>query len=563
MKTWVGLSETKKTRLKLRAFNDPLFFWESPYFCNLELWDYPEKKVSQKDILRTFYSRDPLTGWRKYNELVIQAGMRSSKTFIAGCSEAYEVYRMLQLGRPENDITPGDYFGLAPGSEIFTINVAPKEEQGIDTIYSQFKARIEYNPYFRTQVLGFDPERDIHRKRTNFHAFKLYSIADGCNSQSIVGRTCKWVGFDELNKFKESDTNKASGDKMYNLLSKSTLTFHKKRKVIDGKIGAEIINENIKVIVSSPMHEGDAVHKKILEAPRIPTRLAYQYATWDIHPDHTKESMMDEYLRNPEEFMLHYGGIALGSKIDYFKKKERVKAAMKSDLHNWEIEEVLVEDPMTGVKKAGYVVNAPKEIPVGSYVLSGDPSLRNDAFGICLAHREFRDRDDHYVFDMLLRMIPHEKVKSVEDIKSMAGEIDPYKIMTLFVDICRKVPVEAVFFDTWNFPSVVQAIQQECGIDVFQNTVDKEVYDVLKDIIYRGRADICNFPYVVEKELTKLVLKNGRKVDHSHLSTKDVSDAMANCLFYLTDEWEERRAKKARVKGYVNPIPGFNTIKGY
>ena len=131
-KSWEELDFLTKTQYTLRAQNDPVFFWNNPLMGGQNLWPV------QKDIMSKFYELDE-NSQRKYTELIIVAGMRSSKTFIAGLISTYETFRLLSL--PD----PAKYYQLAPGSEIFVINVATSFEQALDTVFARCKALSKSN----------------------------------------------------------------------------------------------------------------------------------------------------------------------------------------------------------------------------------------------------------------------------------------------------------------------------------------------------------------------------------------------------------------------------------
>ena len=57
--------------------------------------------------------------------------------------------------------------------------------------------------------------------------------------------------------------------------------------------------------------------------------------------------------------------------------------------------------------------------------------------------------------------------------------------------------------------------------------------------------------------MEKLIQTRGKKVDHTSESTKDVADAVANCVFYLSGEWE----KKNKVKD--TRATAFNILRGF
>ena len=142
---WNQLNHANRLRLVLEA-QDIIVFSESPWFLNIRKPDgSPGLWPKERFILSLFSERDSM-GIRKYNELWLGAGMRSSKTYQGSLINTHEAFKLIELG------DPASHYGLAEGEEIFLINVATNEKQALDTVFAKTRARINHSPYFQTYV---------------------------------------------------------------------------------------------------------------------------------------------------------------------------------------------------------------------------------------------------------------------------------------------------------------------------------------------------------------------------------------------------------------------------
>jgi len=88
-------------------------------------------------------------------------------------------------------------------------------------------------------------------------------------------------------------------------------------------------------------------------------------------------------------------------------------------------------------------------------------------------------------------------------------------------------------FDTWGFPETQEEIRRK-GIPVETHVVNKENYDRVKELFFRDKLRICNYPFVLD-ELKGLRIYRGKKVDHPPGGSKDVADAMTNLVWALEE----------------------------
>jgi len=159
-------------------------------------------------------------------------------------------------------------------------------------------------------------------------------------------------------------------------------------------------------------------------------------------------------------------------------------------------------------------------VPAHDYILAGDPSVRNNAFGFALIHEE----NEKIIVDGLFRYLPTKRL-----------EVDPVEIENFITRVVDTVPVRTVVFDTWHYPTILGKLASR-GIEIISHIVRKPDYDVLKAKLYENKLEICNFPDIID-ELRSLEVE-GTKITTSQ--TKDVADALANAI-YVNENFKSKK----------------------
>ena len=299
MKDWESLDYGTRMALTIQARDDPVFFAENEYFLGLRLWPM------QKEILRRFIWGVPtnlsIDDWIKirssylqtnrmeefnkqyvqpYNDLVVMAGMNSSKTFVASVIGLQQAYELLILDDPIN------YYNAGQGAQFFVLNVAVSDEQSHDTVFAQEKGKIENSPFFQSL--------DIKEKYNEFRFPEKHVIlrCAGSNSGSLVGRAVKCAIFDELARFKDT-TGDRSGWAVYQGLGRGA----KKIPALESK----------RVAISSTLYVGDIIDTLYQRSQEVPKMLGYKLATWEMSPTLNKDALADDIAIDPLSAWRDYG----------------------------------------------------------------------------------------------------------------------------------------------------------------------------------------------------------------------------------------------------------------
>jgi hypothetical protein len=388
----------------------------------------------------------------------------------------YETFKLLILD------DPGEFYQLARGTPIFVLMVAYNEDQALDALFSRVRSLIGSSPFFRAQRLNLTADT-IHFLDKN-----VVLRAAGANSAGLVGRDLKCLILDEVARYKSSSGGITSGWSVYQQLSKGTRSFGVK---------------GYRVLISSPWVEGDIIHTMYEKAKSNSNILAYWLPTWEMNPKITRESLNEEYKKDPITAERDFGAIPMPMGAGSISKYFPDHAILTAD----ETRENVLDLIWRGA-----------EVPrkAATYILTGDPAERRDAFGIGLAHNE----DPKLVIDGLWRFVP-----------TKYREIDPLEITEYIMKVCDVLPVGTVIFDTWQYPELQTRLKMK-GIEIINHIVRKPDYDMMKDMLFDKRLQLCNYPFLLQ-ELRGLDLRNGMKVDHPYGGSKDVADCVANAVWYF------------------------------
>lgn len=521
---WNDLTRSEQLQKTLDVDWDPIVFCEDPHFLGLSLstaWPL------QKEIIRRFelgipdgtlkgqekwetdawmaarqhaYDHETLDEWlienyQHYTELVIEAGMRSSKTTIAGWLGLYGAFKLLNMRNP------GEYFGLRKDQELFIINVATSDDQAYDTIFAVERGFLVNSPYFRNF--------QIHHKRNEFRfpEKSLIIRCGGSNSGSLVGRTLFRALFDELARFQDT-RGRRSGSEVYAGLGRGVTSV--RHPDLDPEHPWSQLGK--KVAISSVLYDNDIIDHLVKISADIPSMLGYKYATWEMNPNLTEAALRDEFIKDPDKAWRDFGAQP-GMVIERYYRDpsvikfntERLNPLLKYDYGNARF-----------MQFADWFMGKPGV----DYYLTGDPAVKMDHFGIALGHLE---GDDVYV-DFVHEIAPRT-------------EVDPSEVEWIVKHINSRFNVREFIVDQWNYPETLARLRNT-GVKIVFHVVKKPEHDKLKECWYMKQLD-C-YPYdELRSQLSSLEVIRQTRVDHPRKGKKDVADAVANLAFRLKGEYQE------------------------
>lgn len=428
----------------------------------------------------------------KYVEGVFELGKGSGKDLMAYLFLARRIYKLLCFGNPLRK------FNLPETDTIDLLNVAISGEQAKNVFFIRFSNLIRNAGPKAYRQFGFDPNKDITAGGINFPK-NIRAHSGHSQEQSQEGLNLYAAVMDECSGFLPE-----RAQKLYDVLSSSIHT----RFPRVGKL----------LLISYPRYRDDFIEKKYKEGLKEPTTYTAFGPSWEWNPTITRESLDLDFRKNPEKARAYYEckpGEALDAWIrDTLKIDEMIDKAMDNPL-----------DEMGRYKtwffgKDGYSYFIHVDLALGKT----DPEgfKESDIAALAMGHKE-------------------ESGVKVDFIKTYqappGGEVQFSDIRSEILGLReRKFNIAMVTYDGWqSIESRQQLSKMGFNVDLLSVDRNMEPYDTLKESILMGKVRTYNYPLLLE-ELKRLIVVNGKKVDHLDTGSKDVSDAVCGVVYHCTKE---------------------------
>lgn len=497
-----------------------------------------------------------------YIETVNTGGIGSGKTTFALYSQAYQLYILSCLARPQYE------FGLDTSSEIMIVfqSISGKLSKIVD--YNRFRSMIEGSPYFKS-IFPF--KKDVESELIFPNRIIVRPLSG--DSQAAIGQNVVGGILDEVNFMSVVERSKQSDDggvyDQAKALYNAIVNRRKSRFMSKGRLFG-LLN-----LVSSKRYPGEFTDVKMAEArAEIAERgrttiYVYDKCIWDVKPagsfsaerfkvfcgDITRKPYIlkpgdDVHLSDlhliaeiPLEYMSDFRRDILGSIRDvagratmainpYFTNTEALAMAMGAT------ESVISRESCDFVTTSLQIypdkfVNP--RLPRFAHV---DLSISGDSTGIAIGHvagfvtvtrNNTSEIMPQIVYDLTLEVKPPK-----------AGEIEFAKIRSLFYKLRELgMNLKWVSYDSFQSTDSLQILATQ-GFSVGVQSMDTspKAYDTLKSALYDGRVKLPEHDRLLN-EMVRLERdsKTG-KIDHPANSSKDVSDAVAGVAYGLTMQRE-------------------------
>lgn len=430
----------------------------------------------QEQIIRDFYQNRYNKKLPQNKYLILEAGQRSGKTVLASFIGIYEFFNTITIDNPAK------HYGLIKNQPIFITCVATARQLAEDGIFANMVNHIEGNWWFEQWF-------DLNIKETRIECQEKNVVAQVLGSwmNTVVGRSNICVILDEVDYFEETSGRRGAWA-IYEKLKNSTATFGN-----DGHV----------IAISSPKSSTGIIKSLVSTGKMQPNTVARTYCTWEMNPTVSEESLREEYKYNMSAFWRD------------FACQPEVSGGLQ-------FPEGVRLTPMTNV------LRDPKyrDTQPVSRVLSIDPAVKNDSFGIACGYR-------HNNGDII--------IDGVHKFTKMEGNayISPSEVSQYIMDVIPRLNVNAFVFDTWMFPNIIEDIQIRYGIPCEKHIVGKSDYDLWRGIQEQPEA----FRLLIvddedlQREADNLIVKSENtkvpRVDHPFNGSKDVADCVCNCIWYL------------------------------
>lgn len=468
---WNSLSLDEQFYKIQRMKVDPDFFLTDPYFQGIVPWE------KQKKMFKQFYNPDS-----PKKKFIFIGGRRGGKTSTMSFFGIYELAKLLSLPNA------AQHYGFLPGEDIYILCIAKGDEQAKDTIFGQMSARLMYNPYIKSFIT--DPRRQLLTGEIRFPEKKIYVLCLNTSSASGVGRNAKCVIFDELGQFSEGVSYQA-GETVFNKISASVKSFG---------------NQGFLFVCSSAMFPDDILENLYDEWKDQEESIVYRLTTWDFNPNHEQADFNDEFKRDPLSAWREYGCQPYRTGHSFFGEPKVFENAVDAEMPN------VLEMFMTGEK-------VPDELRHQVYVLGCDPALKNDSFGISLIRLEHMN----YIAQGLWRFKP-DNINKIE--------LDPLHVSKTIQEIVKYFGIHFAVFDVEMYPELIQTLKNS-GVYIETHIVKLEHYNRMKELMAMDRFKYPKYDVIIT-EFKNLLLRHN-KVEKSSKGSKDVSDAVANGIWFFEE----------------------------
>lgn len=246
------------------------------------------------------------------------------------------------------------------------------------------------------------------------------------------------------------------------------------------------------------------------------SEVAIVAATWEINRKITFDSLASEFERNPTTAWRNYGSVISKTGIEAAVKRPELIALHCNTRR---------ESPWSPARNdgRGSLKQWFQGVPGVNYYVHFDLSLRRDATGVAMVHRE---KDGIIRVDFMLRVVvpPNEDI-NFADLRQFVYDFSS-----------RGFRVRKVTYDQFQSEETRQILTEK-GYETGRESADKDLlaYTTLIELmlVEPPRIDYYMYePFLEEMEDLKLV--KGRKYDHpkksrfgKKMGSKDVTDAVA------------------------------------
>lgn len=530
--------------------------WVREKKCN---WEHPDillKRANDKidEFNKTQPPEDqiPHKTIFEFQELIIEAGMRSSKTTMAALVACYEYYRLSRMKNPQ------DYFGLPSSSFIFMTVMATTAGQGENTVYGAVKNLMMGCNYF--QGLEKDNRLSIGQDNIKFPEKNMVVALGHSKATAIVGRSAPVVIFDEIAMFSTDDGHTSNAEEVYARVGRAAATFGSKAK---------------RIAISSVKQQGDFMEKLVADNFSKADRgtLVFSLTTFDVNPIMTMHNpiILADYERDIEQAQRDYENLRPGSMtafinpivIDNCTTHDATKYA------TWDLE--YQTDTLDGERSRTYInlelnnITRPK---CGHVIYAhADPGVRKDSFGFVVGHPEYTERGVVTVIDLVLEWIPQKAANKI------IYEVNIDNVEENIIRLNKLFKFTHVTFDQWESHGAIQRLFR-AGIPTFKQQFAKnnqlQMYKALRQRMKDNLVQIPDHPTLIE-ELKNLELNytpSGGRVQHPKNKdsavpgrgkiSKDLADGVAMVNWLISS----RETQFDRDSGFVaNPDTTGNFIK--
>lgn len=524
----------------------------------------------------------------RYSSVIMAGSIGWGKSYAATYGLMYSIYRLTCLRNPHESL------GVAPNSMIIFGLLSMSREHCRDTLYQDFKEKLEGSAYF--QELG--------SQCLTYYAKIMPGVrvvTDSTAGKNVIGKNLIGGIIDEVNfgaSIKLVST-KRTATSQGAPLTQVEVTYDQLNRRIKSRFMRRGTVPGCLYVISSSNNEMDFTEKLINAAAHDPQVCVLNYAEWETKPP-------ERY--SGEKFRVFFGGRALVSRIlepdepdpvtdDEFAKVIEVPIEFRQDferdiensirdiagvsvprimpfMSRWDKIQAIYkerEDQPVPTKEVIWYSGDPspfrwnnlsKKRQITEYGVTKvkwlplvnpdarrhihlDPSLTKDKMGFVVGHIDrwvevpLYDAESNTYYSELKPLIWIDVALAIS--APPGGEITYSHVRRLIYELQEHgYKFNFVSADTYQSADMLQELNAK-GIRSEIRSLDTRItgYQYCKDAIYDGRVLMYPCDYLID-ELKYLQVDNIRgKIDHLPGRTKDVSDALAGVVWSLSTEVEK------------------------
>jgi len=506
---------------------------------------------------------DKVNGKRiaNYEEAMVTGGIGIGKTTLASIALPYMVHWVICLKDPQ------DYFNLLPGSRIAFMQMSTSEDQALQVIFGDIKARIEHSEWFVnnaqydrkfTKQIRF-PGKDIwilpgDSKETTFEGYNILGgILDEMDSHTVTkDKDYADVGFDTIqsriaSRFVDEETNGHKGLILcIGQMKKGSGFAARKYKQMLANPRAHVTRMTIWESLGWEPRPG---HKGFLKEDGTRDSFWYDRKRKMVIPAGVADNIRNEdfieipnayklqFDNNPEKALRDLAGIPPETEDPFISLVDRIEEC-RTRWHAIHGDESPVSTEPTRVEFADWFKvenDARRRAMHIDIATSGD----GDALGMAMGHVDrLVESDDgdlkpHITIDFMARIkVPSGQEILLSDVRSVIYRLRDelgFRLWTVTMDGFQST-------DTMQ-----QLRKRRYKADYLSVDRDPLPYEDLREAIYDRRIDFPKYMTyrtkgstelvdIAFEELTRLTMVDKGvkgKIDHPSDGSKDVADCLA------------------------------------
>ena len=508
-------------------------------FTEVQFLQYLIKEKRTNIVSLDWYNQR--IGKQRYNQVILCAGRRASKSNLSSVIANYQVYRLLQRKNPQS------YYGFPKGQQVF-FTCASIDADGATDLLNKMRSKLMNCAPMKDKIVGdsvdyltmqTDNDVQVYGKRRGVPTIKINTGA--CSSNGLRGKNNIMVILDQVAFFSTTQSSKFSGTEIYNALTPSCASFKRKGAQADEK------GDGLVFLISSPNKQQGIFWQTYQNSFRmVDDILMFQMNTSMVNPFVDSNYLKLQYKKNPQTFDVEYNANFSTKSLKFIGDKQQLYKC---------VDEQRTANPSGGIQ--GH-----------DYFMAIDLAYKNDATAIAIVHKQ----KDVYIVDYVNAMFPgssdiweipnsiYKQYNEFADMETLSINL----IHQVVKDLCKRFPIKKGTYDQWSGGFALQQLLYEQGLQRIQMNsygpvVNSITWDLFETLMRDQKISFWNCKPLLQQlcTLQYQVVRNNRKVfaPKQQGFHDDLSDAVARAI-HLCYNSTQRVTKK------VTTGVGFGSQRG-